>query len=187
MKKTFKTTSYGIAAIAFACFTFYSCAPTSSGDETTEKTTNSKNYHVSENDSANIAIAVGYITSLVNGDGSVAQNSVTAGYMSRGPAMGDSATIEQVVASWATNASQRTNQDAGIQAQSGLTVTEGPLAGDWVHLWGIYTATDTESGKALSVPWHGAYKIQDGKISWSRSFYDNLAPYMELGRVMPAK
>jgi hypothetical protein len=187
MKNKFKSYSYVLAAIAFASVTFYSCAPASSEDEPAEKPTNSRSYQISENDVENIALATDYLSSLISGEGDVTRKFVNESFIAYGPAYGDSATIDQVVAQWAANATTRTNQKAGVFISNSLTVTEGSFAGDWVSMWGNYTGTDTKSGMEITVPWHSVTKIVDGKIAVNNTWFDNLAPSMKLGVVVPAQ
>ncbi len=184
MKNTFK--SLTLAVIASAGTAFYSCTPSSSGNEAAETATNSKTYYVSENDTVNFALVNNYFTSLVNGDGSVAKNSVTPGYKSIGPAFGDTLSIDQEVEQWAKIATTRSNQNIGILAATGITATEEPYTGDWVYMWGIYSCTHNESGKDISVPWHYSVKIENGKIALAYKFYDDLKPAMEVGAVVMA-
>jgi hypothetical protein len=117
----------------------------------------------------------------------VAQGLVNANFMSYGPSVEDSATIEQVVAQWVTNAATRTEQEVGLFVSTGLTVTDGSLTGDWVNMWGTYTANDNKSGLDVTVPWHSVSKIENGKISLVRAWFDNLAPSLAIGAVVPAK
>ncbi len=187
MKNKIKNFYFAFAILAAASLSFYSCAPAASDDTKAEEPVSTRGYYITENDAANIAITTDYLNSLVTGDGGVAKSLVGDGFMSFGPAAGDSATIEQVVQQWATNASNRTNQQAGIFISNGLTVTEGPLAGDWVSMWGTYTCNDTKSGLDISVPWHSVSKIENGKITQTRAWFDNLAPSMAIGTVVAAK
>lgn len=186
MKNILKPLSLLFSLLAVASISFYSCTPAAS-DAPAEVAASSRIYHVSENDSSNIALATEYLNSLVMGDGSVAQSMVSESFMSYGPAEGDSATIDEVVAQWAANAASRTNQQAGIFISNGLTVTEGPVTGDWAIMWGTYTANDTKSGVDVTVPWNSVTKIEDGKIVQVRAWFDNLAPSMAVGAVVPAK
>jgi ketosteroid isomerase-like protein len=187
MKNNFRFISYLFSLLALASVSFYSCTPATSEAAAEDTAQNKPTYHVSENDAANIAIVTNYLNSLVTGDGSVAQGLVNANFMSYGPSVGDSATIEQVMAQWVTNAATRTEQEAGLFASNGLTVTDGPFTGDWVMLWGRYTCNDNKSGLDLTVPWHSVNKIENGKISLTRAWFDSLAPSLAVGAVVPAK
>ena len=187
MKTNFRSISYLFSLLALASVSFYSCTPAVSEKAAEDTEQSTRTYHVSENDVANIAIATDYINSLVTGDGSVAKGLVNPNFMSYGPSVGDSATIEQVMARWVTNAATRTEQEVGLFVSTALTVTEGSLTGDWVNMWGTYTANDNKSGLDVQVPWHSVSKIENGKISMARAWFDNLAPAIALGTVAPVK
>ncbi|MCP9756873.1 nuclear transport factor 2 family protein [Lacihabitans sp. CCS-44] len=186
MKKINRSIAHLIFMLAVASVSFYSCKSTVA-DAPKDSENSNRIYHVTENDSVNIAMAQGYLASLLNGDGGEAEKMVTANFMAYGPAASDSATFAQVKTQWANNGTSRTKQDAGIFASSCLTVTEGPLVGDWVSLWGTYVANDNKTGKDIKVPWHSVFKIDDGKIRQTNIWFDNLAPALAMGTVVPAK
>ncbi len=186
MKKINRSVAHLILLLALASVSFYSCKSTVA-DSSKEPAKSNRIYHISENDSANIAMVKGYLASLVNGDGGEAAKLVTDNFMAYGPAASDSATFAQVKTQWANNGTTRTKQDAGIFVSTGLTVTEGPLIGDWVNVWGTYVANDNKTGKDVKVPWHSVFKIDNGKIRQSNIWFDNLAPAMAMGTVVPAK
>lgn len=185
MKKIKRSVVHLILMLAFASVSFYSCKSTVA-DSTKESAKSNRIYHVSENDSVNIVMAKAYLASLLNGDGVEAEKMVAANFMAYGPAASDSAAFSQVKTQWATNGTSRTKQDAGIFASSCLTVTEGPLVGDWVSLWGTYVANDNKTGKDIKVPWHSVFKIDGGKIKQTNIWFDNLAPALAMGTVVPA-
>ncbi len=128
-----------------------------------------------------------YTKSLVNGEGSEDAKLVSKDFYSFGPASGDSANIDLVLTNRSNTAKTRTNQSSGIFASASLTVTEGPLAGDWVMLWGNYKAVNIATSKTMKVPWTSPSRIDNGKISRSTIWFDNLAPAMAMGTVAPVK
>ncbi len=187
MNKIIQPLSQSLFLLAVGSFFSYSCQQSASSTTQEETMKSNRIYHVSENDTANMALVTNYYNSLIGGDGSEAAALVATNFMSYGPSVGDSATIDQVKTQWAGNAANRTKQDAGILIGNGLTVTEGPFKGDWVSMWGTYKANDNKTGKDISVPWHSTSKIENGKILTHRIWFDNLAPAMELGTVVRAK
>ncbi len=46
--------------------------------------------------------------------------------------------------------------------------------GEWVLAWGTNTLTDKASGKKIEVPYHTASRIENGKITFIRYWYDML-------------
>lgn len=47
--------------------------------------------------------------------------------------------------------------------------------GEWVLAWGTNTLTDKASGKKIEVPYHTASRIENGKITFIRYWYDMLS------------
>jgi hypothetical protein len=187
MKTNLKTFYYAFSILAMASITFYSCAPAATEDTAATEEPSSRTYKISDNETENIALATEYLNSLIAADGAVTKGLVSDSFMGFGPAAGDSANIEKVIEQWAANNASRTNQESGLFVTNSLTVTEGPLLGDWVSMWGTYTANDNKTSMDITVPWHTVAKIENGKITRTQSWFDNLAPAMALGSVVPAK
>jgi hypothetical protein len=119
-------------------------------------------------------------------DGEKIRSMVNEDFISYGPSANDSATIDQVITSWTTVNEARSNQDAGVGASNSIMVHEGNLAGDWANVWGEYTATDNATGYKFRVPWHAWYRIENGKISATGAYFDNLAPSLATGAAVAA-
>jgi len=190
--KSFNLKNLVFLLLSFAIFS--SCNQTEASMETSENTTSAKKvnlkkdaepYHISPNATANKKLVVEYIEACIAVDADKIRNSVGPGYMDYGPGMLDSANIEQVIEGWARQKKVSSNRKHGIMAVTALESTEpGPAQGDWVHVWGVYTATGNDDRKMeISIPYHSATRIENGKIVWSRSFFDNLETALKLGSV----
>ena len=46
--------------------------------------------------------------------------------------------------------------------------------GEWILSWGTNTVTDKKSGKEIVIPYHSASRVEDGKITYLRYYYDML-------------
>ena len=55
-----------------------------------------------------------------------------------------------------------------------VKVTNSWNEGEWVLAWGINTVTDKASGKTITIPYHSASIVSNGKITMMRYWYDML-------------
>lgn len=144
-------------------------------------------YDISANDEANIQMAKDFVQATLAGDTEKARSLVHADYWDYGPGAKDSLSLDDFLAAWEETSAARTDQDPGIMIGTALTVNEGDLAGDWVNLWGSYTAK--QGDYTFNVPWHRVFLIQEGKFIMSRVWYDRLASGLEMGvyQAVPAE
>jgi len=143
-------------------------------------------YDISPNEEANMQLATNFIDAIISNKQDQIRSMVAADFMFYGPASKDSVNIDQLVVNWAVADSLRSNQNPGVLAMTSLRVNEGRFMGDWVHVWGNYSANVNNSDFVYDVPWHHAYFIENGKISLGRTWFDRLQSSMDLGVVVPA-
>lgn len=55
-----------------------------------------------------------------------------------------------------------------------VKVTDNWNEGEWVLSWGTNTITDKATGKTITIPYHTASTVEDGKIIFIRYWYDML-------------
>ena len=139
----------------------------------------SRLYDISPNEEANIEMATAFVNASVSGDTAAARQVAHSEYWDYGPGSKDSLNLDDFLARWVATAAGRTDQDPGIMAATSLVVNEGDLEGDWVNLWGTYTAK--QGDYSFEVPWHRVFLINEGKIVMSRSWYDRLSSGLEMG------
>ena len=61
------------------------------------------------------------------------------------------------------------------------TFKDGRVPGDWVFDWGFVTITYKNGAPPTKFPWHGVYKIENGKITEGTSYYDRYEIMNQLG------
>lgn len=61
------------------------------------------------------------------------------------------------------------------------TVEEGDLAGDWVFQWSDVSWYDVKAQKRITIMYHSAEKIKDGKIIAEGNFWNQWDMYKQLG------
>ncbi|MBW2937668.1 nuclear transport factor 2 family protein [Aureisphaera sp. CAU 1614] len=183
MKKS-KSLSIYLLVLCTVCLSVWSCKEKE--EVTPEVVEKARLYDISPNEEANIALVGNFIDALITNKSDALRSMVTAEYMMRGPSAKDSVNIDQLVSYWAVNDSLRSNQDAGIIIMTSLVANEGDLKGDWVHVWGTYTANLKGSDFSYNIPWHQVYQIDNGKITRTRTWYDRLDSALDMGTVVPA-
>ena len=55
-----------------------------------------------------------------------------------------------------------------------VKVTNNWNEGEWVLAWGVNTLTNKANGKTITVPYHTASRLENGKITFIRYWYDML-------------
>ena len=60
-------------------------------------------------------------------------------------------------------------------------IEEGDLAGDWVLLWCFESWYSLEAEKKVTVFWHAPMRIEEGKINWVTSMWNQWDLYKQLG------
>lgn len=177
--RTRKFTPYALV-MAMSLIMVFSCKPKEEEAAVMETPEESARlYDISANEEANIQMAIDFVNASVSGDGDKARTIASSEYWDYGPGGKDSLNLDDFLAAWAETAAARTEQDPGIMMTTSLMVNEGDLAGDWVNMWGNYSAK--QGDYTFSVPWHRVFFIVDGKIVMSRAWYDRLASGMEMG------
>ena len=131
----------------------------------------------------NIAIVHAYMNGLITADEEAIRNATAPEFFSvaqRVPA--DTSTVDEIVEAWSKNDTTRSDQSIKTIAASCERVAEGEeYAGDWVHFWGRYSATDNATGKSYEVPYFFNARIENYKLVEGYSYFDRLSVFHQLG------
>ena len=135
-----------------------------------------------------MAVVESYLNALIKADEAAIRASVAPGFYANNTfTPPDSSDVEGVIANWIGNDSTRTDQKMEKVFAECVTVAEGnEYAGDWVHFWGTYSATDKATGKPYKVPFFYDARVEDGKITKSYTYFDRLSVFNQLGIAPPA-
>lgn len=182
MKKSNSLSIY-VLVLCTVCLSIWSCKEKEVTPEVVEK---ARLYDISPNEEANMALVNSFIDAIITNKPEALKGLVTDDYMFLGPSAKDSVNVDQLAANWAVVDSLRSNQDPGIIVMTSLVANEGDLKGDWVHVWGNYTANVKGSDFSYNVPWHQVHQVVDGKIARTRTWYDRLDSALDMGTVVPA-
>lgn len=135
----------------------------------------------------NLAIAAKYVEAVETNNPAVMDSLLADSYMGYGPSVGDSTNKADAIANWKFNAENLYESVKYTRHQSvAVTVTEGDPAalGDWVTNW-AYLTIKYKDGRGTANVWVNAvYKIENGKIVRSRTFYNEADVLKQLGYTM---
>lgn len=150
------------AAISIGLF---SCSPSSSNKE-----------------SENLAIAKKYMEAVETKNSALMDSLLAENYMGYGPSVSDSTNKEEAIKNWKDNAD---NLYESIQytrhKELAVTVKEGEAPGDWVLNWAYLTIKYKDGRGPVNVWVNAAYRIENGKIVHSRTFYNEADVLRQLG------
>lgn len=136
---------------------------------------------------ANIAVVEGFLNGLLKSDGAAVRAATADGFYANNTyTPSDSSDTEAMILHWMHNDSTRTNQKFEKVFAECVTVAGGnEYAGDWVHYWGTYSATDNATGKSYRVPFFFDSRVENGKMTKSYTYLDRLSIYHQLGTTPP--
>jgi ketosteroid isomerase-like protein len=110
--------------------------------------------------------------------------------MGYGPSVGDSTNKEEAIKNWKYNAENLYESIKYTRHQNiAVTVKEGgdADAGDWVSNWAYLTIKYKDGRGPVNVWVNAIYKIENGKIARSRTFYNEADVLRQLGYEMVLK
>ncbi len=97
----------------------------------------------------------------------------------------DTVDLQTEIQNWIDVGTRRLNQSIETIAYTALTVKEGDYVGDWLQVWGMYSAT--EAGVDLSNPFFANARMRDGKPAEMILYFDRLGYYQKLGFELTAQ
>ena len=139
------------------------------------------------NDAANGKIVQDYLDAVKNRDYDAMGALLADDYMGLGPAIGDTTYKAQAIESWKVN-SENLYESVEYDFVQLLpaTITDGPAKGEWVSNWAYVTIQYKDGRGPVNVWINIVYKIENGLIARSRTFYNEADVLAQLGyRVFP--
>ncbi len=138
-----------------------------------------------END--NLAIAEKYMNAVETNNPAVMDSLLADNYIGYGPSVGDSVNKKDAIDNWKYNAANLYESFEYTRHQNlAVTVKDGDARGDWVLNWAYLTLKYKDGRGPVNVWVNVVYKIEDGKIILSRTFYNEADVLRQLGfSIMP--
>lgn len=137
----------------------------------------------SPNHEAHIEVVKDYVAAVENLDHNAMENLLAESYVGYGPSFGDTIYRQAALDGWKSNVE---NLYEGIKYSrsqfAGLTIADGPNKGDWVANW-AELKIDYQNGDKATIWVNTNYKIEEGKIVKTFTFYNESDVLEQLGYV----
>jgi hypothetical protein len=133
-------------------------------------------------ESESLAIAKKYMEAVETKNAAIMDSLLADNYMGYGPSVGDSTNKEDAIKSWKYNAENLYETiEYTRHKELAVTVNEGEAIGDWVLNWAYLTIKYKDGRGPVNVWVNAAYRIENGKIVHSRTFYNEADVLRQLG------
>ena len=135
----------------------------------------------------NLTLVKRYLEAVASKDFNTMESLLAEDYIGLGPSVGDTTNKQLALENWKWN-SENLYQSITYEFSESLpaSVEQGPAAGEWVSNW-AYVTINYKDGRGPVNLWVNAiYKIENGKIARSRTFYNEADVLAQLGyRIFP--
>ncbi len=134
--------------------------------------------------SENLAVVKKYQQAVETKDAVTMDSLLADDYKGYGPSVDDSTNKEEAIQNWKYNAENLYEYIRYSRFQNiAVTVTAGAEAepGDWVTSWAYLTIKYKDGRGPVHVWVNAVYRIENGKIVHSRTFYDEADVLRQLG------
>lgn len=136
------------------------------------------------NSEANVALIDQYVQAVEDLDYESIENVLDESYLGLGPSVGDSIRKPEVIETLKINFEHLYESiDYDRSNSIAVTLTDGPEKGDWVSTWAELTITYKEDQNQVRLWTNSVYKIENGKIIKSYTFYNEADAMEQLGYV----
>src|SRR5688572_19082215 len=130
----------------------------------------------------NIAVIEKYIKAVQAKDTQTMSDLLADNYVGYGPSFSDSTNKEQAIASWkdvVENLYDKIEYTRTVNIAA--RVTEGPHPGNFVSDWASLKITYKDGRGPVFLNMNAIYRVENGKITLSRTFYNDADVLKQLG------
>ena len=132
----------------------------------------------------NVKLIDRYVQAVEDLDYGAMENLLDDEYLGLGPSYGDSIHKPEAIKNLKTNVENLYESiDYDKSRNIAVHVPDGPDKGDWVSNWAELSITYKNTGKKVKVWANSVYKIHEGKIVKSMTFYNEADVLEQLGYV----
>lgn len=130
----------------------------------------------------NLAIAKKYMEAVETKNVATMDSLLSENYIGYGPSVGDSTNKAEALKAWKLNTENLYESIKYTRHKElAVTVTNGEAMGDWVLNWAYLTIKYKDGRGPVNLWVNAVYKIEDGKIAQSRTFYNEADVLRQLG------
>ena len=139
-------------------------------------------------ESANLAIAKKYMEAVESKNVTAMDSLLSEKYIGYGPSVSDSVNKQAAIATFKENAANLYESFKYTRHKElAVTVDTGEVKGDWVLNWAYLTIKYKDGRGPINLWVNAVYRIEDGKIVHSRTFYNEADALRQLGYTMAAQ
>jgi len=139
----------------------------------------------SNKESANLAIANKYREAVESKNVATMDSLLSENYTGYGPSVGDSVNKADALNTFKYNAENLYESfEYTRHKELAVTVNEGEAQGNWVLNWAYLTIKYKDGRGPVNLWVNAVYRIEDGKIVQSRTFYNEADVLRQLGYSM---
>jgi len=136
--------------------------------------------HAAENE----ALIEKYVKAVENLDYDIMESVLDDNYMGYGPSFNDSINKELAVSSWKSNVENLYESITYSKSRNlAQFVEDGENSGEWVSNWAVLSIVYKKDKKKVSLMTNTIYKIVNGKIVKSYTYYNEADVLEQLGYV----
>lgn len=138
--------------------------------------------HQQSIDRENIAVIEKYIQAVQAKDTQTMSDLLSEDYIGYGPSYNDTTNKEQAIASWkdvAENLYDKIEYTRTVNI--GAKITDGPHPGNYVADWASLKITYKDGRGPVFLTMNAVYRVENGKITVSRTFYNEADVLSQLG------
>jgi hypothetical protein len=133
----------------------------------------------------NLAIAEKYMKAVETKNAAAMDSLLAENYIGYGPSVGDSINKKDAIDNWKYNAENLYESYEYTRFKNlAVSVKEGDAKGDWVLNWALLTLKYKDGRGPVQVWVNAVYRIENGKIVLSRTFYNEADVLRQLGYTM---
>ena len=133
---------------------------------------------------ANTALIAKYVEAVENLDYDIMESILDDNYVGYGPSFNDSINKELAVSNWKSNIENLYESITYNQSRNlAQFIGNGENAGEWVSNWAELSIVYKKDKKKVSLMTNTIYKIENGKIVKSYTFYNEADVLEQLGYV----
>jgi hypothetical protein len=132
----------------------------------------------------NLALVKKYLEAVETNNPTTMDSVLAEDYKGYGPSVGDSTNKRDAINNWKYNAENLYESIKYTRFQNiAVTIGEGEEAeaGDWVSSWALVTLKYKDGRGPVNAWVNATYKIEDGKIIHSHTFYNEADVLRQLG------
>lgn len=130
----------------------------------------------------NIAVVERYVKAVEAKDTQAMSDLLSDNYVGYGPSVSDTTDKEQAIANWkdvADNLYDKIEYKRTVNIAA--KVVDGPNPGNYVSDWAQLRITYKDGRGPVDLVMNAVYRVEDGKITLSRSFYNEADVLRQLG------